>query len=144
MKAKKIISILICFFLSISITQIFATRDEAESAALATAFLLAASGFDFSDHYELGILNRGRATTFARTLYRGTEYALVTGGCESANDIDLYVYDRNGNLIYSDNDSSKTAVVNFRPNYTGTYYIKVKMYSASSDGVHWCLVYGYR
>lgn len=144
MNSKKIITTVLCFAISTALTSLFATRQEAENAALAAAYALSAYGFDFSNHYELGILDRGRSTTFSRTLYRGTEYVLVAGGCNYTRDIDLYIYDRNGYLINSDEDSRQTAVVNFRAGYTGTYYIKVKMYSATSDGVHWCLVYGYR
>ena len=144
MLSKKMLLTFTCFLLSSLLIFTFATRQEAENTALASAVALSAYGFDFRDYYELGVLDRNRSSTFARTLYRGTEYALVAGGCNYTRDIDLYIYDRDWNLIRADESTSQSAGISFLARYTGTYYIRVKMYSATSDGVHWCLVYGYR
>ena len=40
-------------------------------------------------------------------------------------DLDLYVYDENGNLIASDTDSSDTCLVRFCPKWTGKFIIRV-------------------
>jgi len=48
---------------------------------------------------------------------------VVTG--DGDTDLDLYVYDENGNLIAKDEDYSDDCVVNFMPRWTGLYIIKI-------------------
>ncbi|MCL2651272.1 MAG: hypothetical protein FWD60_09660 [Candidatus Azobacteroides sp.] len=48
---------------------------------------------------------------------------VVTG--DGDTDLDLYVYDENGNLIAKDEDYSDDCVVNFVPRWTGLYVIKI-------------------
>lgn len=142
---KKIASLLlatVCTF--VAIQNVSATREGARRAVRSAVVALASYGFDYRDSYDLGVLDRGQSYTMARTLYRGNEYALLAGGCEYTRDIDVYVYDRNWNLISYDRDADKVALANFNASYSGTYYVRVKMYRATSDDVHWSLVYGYR
>ncbi len=131
--------------LAILFTQsLYATRDEARRAANRAAISLSIYGFDYRSNYEIGRLDRGQSVTMARTLYRGNEYALTVGGDASARDIDIYVYDRNWNIVAYDEEYGDVAIGNFNAYYTGTYFIRVKMYSASRNNAYWCMVYGYR
>jgi hypothetical protein len=41
-------------------------------------------------------------------------------------DLDLYIYDENGNLIDSDTDNTDHCVCSFTPKWTGKFVIKVK------------------
>ncbi|WP_282775567.1 hypothetical protein [Phaeodactylibacter xiamenensis] len=141
-KAAIILFVIISIFLAVQNGS--ATREGARRAVRGAVIALSSYGFDYRDSYDLGVLDRGQSYTMARTLYRGNEYALLAGGCEYTRDIDVYVYDRNWNLISYDSDYDQVALANFDASYSGTYYVRVKMYSATSDDVHWSLVYGYR
>jgi hypothetical protein len=141
-KTASLLLAIVCTFAAIQNGS--ATREGARRAVRSAVVALSSYGFDYRDSYDLGVLDRGQSYTMARTLYRGNEYALLAGGCEYTRDIDLYVYDRNWNLISYDRDSDKVALANFNASYSGTYYVRVKMYRATSDDVHWSLVYGYR
>ena len=58
--------------------------------------------------------------------FRGGEPAYVVVSGDGNTDLDLYVYDENGNFITSDTDGSDDCVVSFNPRWTGTFYIKIK------------------
>jgi hypothetical protein len=58
--------------------------------------------------------------------FRGGEPAYVVVSGDGDTDLDLYVYDENGNLITSDTDRSDDCVVSFNPRWTGTFYIRIK------------------
>lgn len=122
----------------------YATLDEAKRAASKIYYQLLSLGFNVRDSYSTGTLDDGESTTFSRTFYSGNDYALVVGGCNYSRDIDVYIYDRYWNLIDKDTDTDQVAVTTFTAWYTGTYYIKIRMYDATSDGVHWALQYAYR
>ena len=122
----------------------YATLEEAKRAASKIYYQLLSLGFNVRDSYSSGTLDDGESTTFSRTFYSGNDYALVVGGCNYARDIDVYIYDRYWNLIDKDTDTEQVAVATFTAWYTGTYYIKIRMYDATSDGVHWALQYAYR
>ena len=58
--------------------------------------------------------------------FRGGEVAYVVVSGDGDTDLDLYVYDENGNFITSDTDYSDDCVVSFTPRWTGLFYIKIK------------------
>lgn len=57
--------------------------------------------------------------------FRGGEAAYVVVSGDGDTDLDLYVYDENGNFITSDTDYSDDCVVSFTPRWTGVFYIKI-------------------
>ena len=63
--------------------------------------------------------------SFAAT-FRGGESTTVAISGDGDTDLDLYVYDENGNLVASDLGSSDQAVVTFTPAWTGGFRIEVK------------------
>ena len=96
------------------------------------------------DTYTRGLLRRGQSTTIRTTLHSGNEYYLVAGGCEDAYDVDIAVFDENGNLIAQDEDEQPVAVVKVNPKWTGTFFVKVTMYNSTRDGAHFVLQYAWR
>lgn len=78
----------------------------------------------------------GTATHWDKVLAQSTDYYDVTfaGGMSAAviingdddTDLDLYVYDENGNLIGSDVRISDYGAVYFHPRWTGPFRIKIK------------------
>lgn len=58
-------------------------------------------------------------------MFRAGEQAVIILVGDGDTDLDLYVYDENGNLIAEDEDSTDRCVVTFRPRWTGWFTIKV-------------------
>lgn len=58
--------------------------------------------------------------------FRGGENAVVGVSGDGDTDLDLYVYDENGNLVASDTNGSDDCKVRFYPKRNGTFRIKVK------------------
>ncbi|GMV40797.1 MAG: hypothetical protein AMXMBFR64_25130 [Myxococcales bacterium] len=125
-------------------SETFATKDQARRAALATAISLEAVGFRFRDQFNMGLLRRGQIAKVRLTLSAGTDYALVAAGCGDAYDVDVHLFDENGNLIDRDRDAAPIAVVQVTPKWTGTFYALVTMYDSTYNGAHYTLVTGYR
>lgn len=69
---------------------------------------------------------RGNATDVWRFRFRGGETAYVVVSGDGDTDLDLYVYDENGNLITQDIDLTDQCVVAFTPRWTGYFTIKIK------------------
>ena len=63
--------------------------------------------------------------SFAAT-FRGGESTTVAISGDGDTDLDLYVYDENGNLIASDLSASDQALVSFTPAWTGQFRIEVQ------------------
>lgn len=61
---------------------------------------------------------------FAVTFYAG-ELARVAVIGNGSTDLDLYIYDANGNMITADTDYSDQCLVQFVPRWTGTFRIRV-------------------
>ena len=53
------------------------------------------------------------------------ELALVLVKGDGGTDLDLYVYDENGNLVASDTDDTDACVVSWVPRWTGRFIIRV-------------------
>jgi hypothetical protein len=51
--------------------------------------------------------------------------AVITVIGDGDTDLDLYVYDENGNLIEHDADYTDDCVVTFTPKWTGNFKIKI-------------------
>lgn len=60
-----------------------------------------------------------------RITMRGGELAVVTVVGDGDTDLDLYIYDSNGNLVAQDIDFTDRCVCTWTPRYTQTYRIKI-------------------
>jgi len=121
----------------------WATLEEAKETARRIYKLLIIEGFEVLDYYSYGELDIGESTVFKRQFYRGNTYALIVAGCNYTEDIDIYLYDDDGDLIDKDKKPAQAGFVIFSPRYSGNYYIKIVMYDATSNNVHWVLQYAY-
>lgn len=68
---------------------------------------------------------KAKGTDVYRISFRAGQTAIVTVIGDGDTDLDLYVYDENGNLIDKDVDYSDDCVVTFTPRWTGVFVIKV-------------------
>ncbi len=68
----------------------------------------------------------GNCTDIWRITFRGGEPAYVAVSGDGDTDLDLYIYDENGNLITYDNSYGDDCLVSFTPRWTGVFIIKIK------------------
>lgn len=101
-------------------------------------------GISSRSTYTYGTLAAGEKAKIARTFYGGTTYILAVAGDRRAEDIDLYIYDRYGNLIEKEESSSANSAVVFTPRVTGTVYIVIKMYDTIGTYACYAMIYGYK
>ena len=69
---------------------------------------------------------RANTTDVWTIKFRGGESAYVVVSGDGDTDLDLYIYDENGNFITSDTDYTDQCVVSFTPKWTGDFKIKIK------------------
>ena len=69
---------------------------------------------------------RGRATDVYTVTFRGGEPAFLAISGDGDTDLDLFVYDQNGNLICSSNSSGDDEACRWYPRWTGPFVIRVR------------------
>ncbi|MEZ4239167.1 MAG: hypothetical protein R3F59_24040 [Myxococcota bacterium] len=65
----------------------------------------------------------GKTRNYLVTLYQGNEYRIQSCADDQVKNLDLLLYDTNGNVIARDNTVDREPEVTFKPETTGTYYI---------------------
>jgi len=74
-------------------------------------------------------LSSGNSYRVKTKLYKGSTYIIAGAGDSTVRDLDIIIYDQNFNKITKDTKTDSTPMVSFSPRWSGTFYIKVKMYS---------------
>ena len=74
--------------------------------------------------YNISSVSAGGTDVYNIT-FRAGELAIVTVIGDGDTDLDLYVYDNNGNLIARDADYTDDCIVTFTPRWTGNFRIKI-------------------
>ena len=83
--------------------------------------------------YNVVTLPASTTDNYDNVSFNGGEYAEVYAEGSGASNLDLYVYDENGNLICSDTDYSDIAYCGWTPKWTGGFTIKVINQGGSSN-----------
>lgn len=95
---------------------------EMKKAAAATGGTLGLVG---GSRYDVFRIRPGEIHTFTLT-FRGGEVAAVGLSGNGRSDLDLYVFDENGNLIGRDVDRTDACRVVWTPGWTGPFTVMVK------------------
>ena len=66
-----------------------------------------------------------RTTHWYDATFAGGEYARVVVDGDGDTDLDCWIYDENNNLIDSDTDYTDYCILEFSPNWTGVFHLKV-------------------
>lgn len=64
----------------------------------------------------------------------GTDYLLFGGGDNNARDVDILVFDDNGERVKSDMAADDHPVVHFNPDRSGNYTVQLKLFRAKAPG----------
>lgn len=88
-----------------------------------------AQGFDSGWNMGGCVLSPGQTADFTREFKAYQTYFITADGGEGAHDVDVQILSSSGRVIVEDVRSDKSAIVEFRPSYTGQYTIRVKLAS---------------
>lgn len=117
------------------------------TAALASRFtdqvrgqlMQAAINLGINNNYQLthnplvDDLSNNQSQTFNVNLRSGISYAFVGVCDEDCRDIDLRVYDENGNLVDSDTGADDYPLVRVSPRWSGQFQVKVTMANCTAS-----------
>ncbi|MEZ4317836.1 MAG: hypothetical protein R3F61_10040 [Myxococcota bacterium] len=70
-------------------------------------------------------LETGKTRNYLVTLYAGNEYRVQSCGDDSVTNLDVLLYDTEGNLLSRDDTESREPMFSFTPKTTATYYVVV-------------------
>ncbi len=119
--------------LTILTTPIASYASDAESMRklrlLVRSMKLQIRGIECRNKARGNYLSQGNSYRVTTTLYSNFSYFIAGAGDSSVRDLDIVVYDQNFNKLRKDIKTDSTPIVSFSPRWSGTFYIKVKMYS---------------
>ncbi len=90
-------------------------------------------GFSSSHSRYNGQLNTNREDTVTLDLYAGTSYMMVAQCDRDCSDIDMWLYDENGNLIDSDVLVDDTPIVEVTPRRNARFSLRTRMITCSVE-----------
>lgn len=70
---------------------------------------------------------------FTVQLTGGKSYRFLAAGDNDAKDVDLEVLDANGKVVAQDSETDPTATVDFTPNATGRYLVRIRLYGSDNN-----------
>ena len=82
-----------------------------------------------------GYLEEGTENFHEVILYGGETYDIEMESEDEDADLDLYITDEDDNVLYTDDDASSDAAVNFKPAEDGLYRFYVKAVTGDTDYV---------
>ncbi|MEP3051411.1 MAG: hypothetical protein ABJP48_00335 [Erythrobacter sp.] len=100
-------------------------------------------GYSDTHNRYHGQLDEREYKTVTLNLDRGTEY-LIVGQCDhDCSDMDLWLYDENGNEIDSDTLTDDTPIVRVSPIRSARFSLKTRIYACSVEPCYYGIgVYG--
>lgn len=138
-----------CLFTAAAALSITPAQASVLGARVQAARIFDALSRDWNvrDYFTSGLLKEGQSTVIRTTFYAGRQYKIVAGGCEDAFDVDIAVYNEQGQLVARDSGTSPLAVTDLTANWTGTVYLKVTMHRVrprSGGAAHYVVQYAFR
>jgi hypothetical protein len=82
------------------------------------------------------VLAPGESKRYDLVLNRGVRYAFFAAGDQNIRDLDIYIYDLDGNLLASDEDTDETPITQFAPAWTGLFRVYVMNYRGGTGWYH--------
>lgn len=108
-------------------------RDQVQGYLKRAAKTLSDRGFAQTHETEIGSLRDDENESFTVTLHSGTAYALV-GVCDNdCRDLDLVLFDADGDQVDSDVQTDDVPIVQVTPRETMRYRVKVMMATCNTN-----------
>ncbi len=89
-------------------------------------------------------LETGKTRNYLVTLYKGNQYRIEACGDDKVANVDVLLYDADGNVLVRDETADASPRVEFEPSKTGSYYVVVyqrELTGAEKAGVAMAVVY---
>lgn len=90
-------------------------------------------------------LESGKTRSYLVSLYADNEYRISTCADAQAKNLDVLIYDTEGNIVVRDETEDREPSISFKPPATGTYYVVLYLREpakeATSAGVAMAVVY---
>jgi hypothetical protein len=126
-----------CIALLAFAPQVHADPAKAEDECYKLAVQYTQTGFAMSPTNTSGVGTAGFVVKVMIPTTKGLDYVILVGGDRFAVDLDLYVYDEDGQLILDDRRGGRKyhakAGVKFRASYTGT--VEAFVHIAAAQGL---------
>jgi hypothetical protein len=133
-----IATIAICLCAALFAPPAGASEDEAvECAAMATTKLMR-EGYRLRNH-DSDVLAQGQFMSYDGTFNRGSAYVIFACGDSRALDLDITVYNEDGELVARDQQTDNRPLVVVTPRWTGPFRARVSMYAARG-AAHYTMV----
>ena len=87
------------------------------------------SGYRETHDQTIGSLRSGAHERFEVSLREGTSYRIIGVCDEDCDDLDIVLYDENGNEIDSDREDDSIPIVEVSPRWDGKFEVRVNMAS---------------
>lgn len=126
-------TVLLVIMFCLSIIPVSAQSDSEKEQLVAIAKKLNRQGYSPTHDLFHSSLDDNEYTYFYYELHKGWKYTLTAVCDNDCDDLDLYLYDENGNNIDVDTSSDYLPVVNVSPRWTGRFKLKVKMYDCDIE-----------
>lgn len=110
--------------LALFATAAFADEEQAETCLRAKIWDGYTSGFQVRSQTNT-TLGAGEHRVYLITLYAGNEYKFMVCGDNNAANLDIVLYDAQGNVLITDNGNDREPMVNYTPTATDTFYLAV-------------------
>ena len=108
-------------------------RGQVEGYLKRASQTLSDRGYGQTHETQIGSLRDDENESFSLTLHSGTTYALV-GVCDNdCSDLDLVLYDADGDQVDSDVQTDDVPIVQVTPRETMRYRVKVLMPSCKTN-----------
>jgi hypothetical protein len=122
-----------CFFAAVARAD--APTATARAAALYWS-LCAPAGYTVLSNEDTDVLASGRFRDYTVVLQAGVSYCIFAAGDQRIEDLDIFLYDENSNII--DRDTSRDAIpsVSVTPAWTGRFTLRIKNYKGYGAGYY--------
>ncbi len=96
---------------------------------LAAAVLAGIGGAELTHEPSINVTNHNTYKIVTFNLRRGYTYHILGVCDQDCRDLDLKLYDENGNLLVQDTRNDDTPWVKVTPRWTGAFAVRVEMHS---------------
>jgi hypothetical protein len=110
--------------LALFATAAFADEEQAETCLRAKIWDGYTSGFQVRSQTNT-TLGTGEHRVYLITLYAGNEYKFMVCGDNNASNLDIVLYDAQGNVLLTDTSNDREPLVNYTPTVTDTFYLAI-------------------
>lgn len=125
MKNVKFIGIL---FIIHSVFSGYVNAQVIENQVMEIGGILRDDGYSLTHSLKMESLRQGEDDYFNFILKSDWEYKVITVCDKDCEDIDICIYDENGNKINCDEEVDSMPIVEIRPRWTGDFKVVVDMY----------------